>query len=110
MRSYLIPRDVGGETRILFFTPKAFLYTIIGVLIGTTFKFILGIFSLKITGIVVLLLISLIAFLIGIMKVPDSNAVAFFKDTGGENIDDIIWRYVRFIGKTKAYLYYRKKS
>ncbi|MGE5329489.1 MAG: PrgI family mobile element protein [Deltaproteobacteria bacterium] len=99
MKSYLIPRDVKGETRILtYFSPKSFLFTVIGIVIGTIFYFIFKLLTLKITGIVVLVLISLISFGIGALKIPETNAFAFFKDTGGESIDDIIWRYIRFHG------------
>ncbi len=99
MRSYLIPRDVKGETRILtFFTPKSFLFTVVGVLIGTAIFFVFNLLSLKITGIVILVFFSLISFAVGTLKIPETNAFAFFKDTGGEQIDDIIWRYIKFNG------------
>jgi hypothetical protein len=99
VRSYLIPRDVKGETRILtYFTPKSFLFTVIGILIGTLFYFIFKLFSLSLTGLIILLVISLISFAIGALKIPETNAFAFFKDTGGELIDDIIWRYIKFNG------------
>ena len=111
MRSYLIPRDVKGETRLLtFFTPKAFLYTIIGLLIGTILFNILKLFTLKITGIIVLVLSGLISFIIGALKIPETNAFAFFKDTGGESIDDIIWRYIKFNKDKKIYIYGRRES
>lgn len=119
MRSYLIPRDVKGETRILtYFTPKSFLFTVIGISIGTVFYFILAKLSLKVTGIIILLIISLIFFAIGGLKIPETNAFAFFKDTGGEAIDDIIGRYIKFHGITflgipgskKIYIYGRREE
>ena len=119
MRSYLIPRNVKGETRILtYFTPKSFLFTVCGILIGTVFFFIFSLLTLKITGIVILLIISLISFGIGALKIPETNAFAFFKDTGGEHIDDILWRYIKFKGikiiglrgSKKIYVYGRRES
>ena len=50
MRSYLIPRDVKGETRILtYFSPKSFIFTIVGILIGTVCFFIFSLLSLKVS-------------------------------------------------------------
>lgn len=118
MRSYLIPRNVQGETRILtYFTPKSFIFTVVGILIGTVFYFIFSLLSLKITGIIVLLIISALFFAVGALKVPETNAFAFFKDTGGEQIDDILWRYVKFHGikliglksSKKIYVYGRRE-
>ena len=119
MRSYLIPRDVKGETRILtYFTPKSFVFTIVGILFGTVFFFIFSLLHLKITGVIILAIISLISFAIGALKIPETNAFAFFKDTGGEHIDDIIWRYIKFVGigfiglrgKKKIYIYGRQEG
>lgn len=119
MRSYLIPRDVKGETRILtYFTPKSFLFTIVGILIGTVFFFIFKLLTLTITGVVILILFSLISFAVGALKIPETNAFAFFKDTGGEMIDDILWRYIKFNGiklfgmkgNKKIYIYGRREN
>lgn len=119
MRSYLIPRDVKGETRILtYFTPKSFIFTVVGILIGTIFFFILKTLSLTITGAIVLGVISLISFAIGALKVPETNAFAFFKNTGGETLDDVIIRYIKFRGisflgirsRKKIYIYGRRED
>jgi hypothetical protein len=109
MRSYLIPRNVKGETRILtFLTVKSFLSTAVGILIGTLIYFIFKLFFLKVTGLILLVICSLIGFAIGAMKIPETNAFPFFKDTGGEAVDDIIFRYIKFKRKKKIYVYGRK--
>ncbi len=119
MRSYLIPRNVKGETRILtYFTPKSFAFTVAGILFGTVIFFIFNLLTLKVTGIILLGIISLISFIIGALKIPETNAFAFFKDTGGEAIDDIIRRYVKFKGvrflgvrgRKKIYIYGRRED
>ena len=119
MRSYLIPRDVKGETRILtYFSPKSFIFTIVGILIGTVCFFIFSLLSLKVTGVIVLLIIAVISFVVGALKIPETNAFAFFKDTGGEQIDDILWRYFKFNGikliglrgSKKIYVYGRRED
>lgn len=105
MRSYLIPRDVKGENRILyFFTPKSFLFTLIGIVIGSVIYFILKTLGLGITGLILFGIISLISFGVGALKIPETNAFSFFKDTGGESVDDIIWRYTNFLSKKTIYI------
>ena len=48
----------------------------------------------------------LIGFLIGTFKVPESNAFSITKKTGGENIDEVIKRYIEFkLQKNKIYVY-----
>ena len=48
----------------------------------------------------------LIGFSIGTFKIPETNAFKFTKLTGGENIDDIIIRWLKFRKKgNKVYIY-----
>lgn len=109
MRSYLIPRDVRGETRILyFFSPKSFMFTVVGILFGAVLYFIFKTIGLQLTGVIILFVVSLISFAIGALKIPETNAFQFFKDTGGESIDDIIWRYINF--NMKKCIYITKKQ
>ena len=111
MRSYLIPRNVKGETRILtYFTPKSFLFTVIGLVVGTLMLFIFRLMTLKMAGIMVFFIITLISFVIGAGKIPETNILPFFKDTGGESIDDILWRYITFGKKKKIYVYGRREK
>lgn len=52
MRTYEIPRNYKGESRILYiFSTKALIYTIVGMGIGLIFYFILNALGMQFAGI-----------------------------------------------------------
>jgi len=107
MQVYEVPRNYKGEGRILYiFSYKALMYTAIGAGIGFIFYFILKIIGLKMLGIGIMIFLGLIGFSIGTFKVPDSKRFDITEKTGGENIDDVIKRWVQFkMKKNKIYVY-----
>lgn len=110
--TYNLPRNVKGEGRILFiFSTKALIYTIAGAGFGFIFYLIFGLIKLNIIGIILMILFSLIGFAIGTLKVPETNAFEITKKTGGENIDDVIKRAIKFkMNNKKVYIYDIDKS
>lgn len=109
--TYNVPRDVKGEGRILFiFSTKALIYTAIGGGIGVVFYLILNLIGLGLIGIVAIGVLGLIGFVIGTFKMPDTNAFQITKKTGGENIDDVIRRAIKFkMQKNKIYVYQKEE-
>lgn len=107
MGTYNLPRNVKGEGRILYvFSAKALLYTSIGAGVGFIFYLIFNMIKLSVVGIVIMGVLGLIGFIIGTFKMPDSNAFEITKKTGGENIDDVIGRFIKFkLKKNKIYIY-----
>lgn len=96
MGTYNIPRNVKGEGRILFiFSTKSMIYSAIGAVLGLPFYFIFA-STMKIVGIAIMAFIALIGFIIGTFKFPEIGAFKFTKAVGGENIDDIIKRAIKF--------------
>ena len=73
-------------------TPKIYMYAAIGVIL-------LGLFAL--TG-----------FIIGTCKMPNTTAFEITKKTGGENINDIILRAIKFKlrNKRKIYIYTKEEE
>ena len=69
-RSYYIPSNkLKGENRILYiFTGKSLIYTLIGATIGILFYFLLSLLGSKVAGIVILIILSLIGYGIGTIK------------------------------------------
>ena len=112
MGTYNLPRNVKGEGRILFiFSAKALVYTFIGVCVGLIFYLIFSLVNLSTVGIVIVGVLGLLGFIIGTFKMPDSTAFEITKKTGGENIDDVITRFIKFkLKKNKIYLYQEKKQ
>ena len=112
MGTYYLPRNVKGENRILFiFTTKSLIYTVASAGVGLLFYFIFSILNMKIVGIIIVALFALIGFLIGTIKMPEMGKFEFSKKTGGENIDDIIKRAIKFKLKgKKVYVYKEEKN
>lgn len=107
MSTYNIPRNVKGEGRILYvFSTKALLYTFAGICAGLIFYFLFRIIGLGTVGLIILVLFGAIGFVIATFKVPNTNAFEITRKTGGENIDDVIRRAIKFkVEKNKIYLY-----
>ena len=112
MGTYEIPRNVKGEGRILFvFSTKALIYTAITGGIGLFFYFILKAFGLSIPGIVIAVLFAGIGFVVGTCKVPETNGFEITRKTGGENIDDVIKRAIKFrLNKKRIYVYTKEDN
>ncbi len=112
MGTYKIPRNTKGEGRILYiFSTKALIYTIVAALIGGLFYLIFDAIGLTSVGLIIVVLFGVIGFSIGTFKVPKIGSSKFFRDISGENIDDIIKRYIKFKSKkNKIYTLYTKEE
>lgn len=112
MGTYNLPRNVKGENRILFiFTTKSLIYTVVAAGIGLFFNFIFSMLNMTLVGIVIVAVFALIGFGIGTIKVPEIAKFEFSKKTGGENLDDVIRRAIKFNTKgRKIYVYKEDKN
>lgn len=112
MGTYNLPRNVKGEGRILFiFSTKSLITTSIGGAIGLVFYLIFKLMGLTMVGIVITLIFALIGYAIGMFKVPDTKGLEITRKTGGENLDDIIKRYIKFKkNKRKLYVYTKEEN
>lgn len=109
---YNIPRDTRGEGRILYiFSTKALVYTAIGALIGGIFYFIFNLIGLTIVGYVFIGIFGFIGFAIATFKVPNIKTLKITKNIGGEKIDEILLRYIKFrVKKIKKYTLFTKEE
>ena len=99
MGTHMIPRNTKGEGRILLiFSTKALIYTVVGGAVGFPFYWILKLFKFNVInpGVFVIGILAFIGFLIGTIKVPNSDKFKVCRQVGGENLDDIILRYIKF--------------
>lgn len=112
MGTYNLPRNVKGEGRILFiFTSKSLIYTCAAGGIGLIFYFIFSLMKLNIVGVIITLIFALIGYVIGTFKIPDTNGFELGRKVGGENIDEVIKRYVKFKNnKKKIYVYTKEEE
>ena len=107
MQTHEIPRNYRGEGRILYiFSTKGLIYTCVGAGIGLIFYLVLKILGFSIIGLLITVIFAAIGFAIGTLKVPESNAFEITRKTGGENIDDVILRWIKFKKNgNKVYIY-----
>lgn len=112
MGTYLIPRDLKGEGRILtIFSYKALGYTVVGLIIGFVFYYILKLIGLSTVGIIIMGIFALIGFSIGTFKMPNTKSFEITKKTGGEKIDDVLIRFIKFkMKKNRIYIYTKEEK
>jgi len=111
MGTYNIPRNVKGEGRILFiFSTKSLITTCIGGALGLVFYLIFSLVGLKTVGMIITGIFALIGYSIGMFKVPEANGLEITKKTGGENIDDVLKRYIKFKKNDKKLYVYTKEE
>lgn len=111
MKNYEIPRNYKGEGRILYiFSYKALIYTTVGIGIGFIFYILFKMLGLSTVGWIIIALFALIGFSIGTFKVPESSAFEFTRKTGGENIDDVIIRLIKFKKNKNVYIYKEEET
>lgn len=107
-KSYFVPRSVKGETRLLvIFSVKSFAFTAAFGLVGGGIWYLgSALFNMGlIPGLIVTGIFGAIGYVIGAAKIPDSPIMGSFQKAGGENISDILWRFITFKQKKKIYLY-----
>ncbi len=110
-RPYNIPRNYKGENKILYiFSTKAFIYTGVGVFLGWIFYFLFKLVKLNKVGIIIMITLGVIGFVLGTFKMPESNKFELTKKTGGEPLDQIILRWIKFKRKKKRIYIYREKK
>lgn len=110
MATHMIPRNTKGEGRLLFiFSTKALIYTVLGGVIGFLFYYLFKMFKLGFVGIVIMAILAILGFCIGTFKIPNSDGLKITRLIGGENLDDIILRYIKF-KKNKNKIYITKEE
>lgn len=78
---------------------------------GLPFYFICSALKLTIVGIIIVLFLALLGFIIGTFKIPEIGMLKFTKTVGGENIDDVIKRAIKFKKSGgKIYLYTKEEE
>lgn len=112
MATHEIPRDVKGEGRILMiFSTKSLIASCAGAAIGLAiYYFLKTILGLGTIGLVIVLIFAAIGYGITTLKVPESNNFAITRKTGGDKIDDVLIRALKFKQKGKKIYVYTKEE
>lgn len=102
MGTYRVPRNTKGESRILLiFSTKALIYTVVGIVIGYMINYVLKFIGINGVGIVIMAIFALIGFSIATFKVPNLGALPITKDIAGEQIDEVLIRYMKYKKQSK---------
>lgn len=109
---YNIPRNYKGEGKILYiFSYMAFGFTVAGIVLGAIFYYLIfNPLGLTIPGIAVIVLLGFIGFALATFKIPDSKKFNFTVKTGGENILEILKRWIKFKNKHNRIYVYKDNS
>lgn len=111
MGTYYIPRNLRGESRILYvFTVKSLISTVAGGIVGFIFYSIFSAMGIQKAGIITMAACALIGFVIGAVKIPTVAGLPFTKKIGGEPLSEIIKRFVMFKMNRKIYVYHTKEE
>lgn len=105
-RTYTVPRNVKGETRLLYiFSVKSLITTIIGAAVGAPFFFLFSAMNLTFAGIILLVVCAIIGYFIGVLTIPDSPLFGNLRKAGGEKVSEILIRTITFYKRRKIYIY-----
>ena len=105
-RTYSVPRNVKGETRLLYiFSIKSLLFTIAFGLVGVLFFFLFKMINLTFVGIGFVIFFAVIGFIVGTLKIPDSPIVGKLRKAVRESISDILFRWLTFKKRKRIYIY-----
>ncbi|MBR3697806.1 MAG: hypothetical protein IKM97_06105 [Clostridia bacterium] len=111
MGTYYIPRNYKGETRILYiFTFKSLISTSIGAGVGALFFLGFSALGMKIPGLIAMGICGLLGWAIGALKIPTIVSIPITKRIGGEQIGEIILRYIKFKKNRKIYTYTKEEK
>ena len=112
MATHEIPRNVKGEGRILMiFSAKSLIYTTITGAFGLIFYYIFAsVLGWTWLGIGLAVFFALIGFAIATFKIPETNSFEITRKTGGEKIDEVILRAIKFKAKGKRLYLYTKEE
>ena len=94
----------------MIFSTKSLIYSCIGALVGLVFYFILKTFDLKTIGLIFILIFAAIGFGIATLRIPESSNFQITRKTGGEKIDDVILRAIKFKMRGKRLYIYTKEE
>ena len=82
------------------------LYTAIFGIIGIVLFVVIG----GIPGVITALLVAAIGYGIGTLKIPDTNQFEITRKTGGENLDAVLLRFIKFKTRGKKLYVYTKEE
>lgn len=95
----------------MIFSTKSLIASCIGAAMGFgVYYFLKVIFGLGKIGLIITLIFAVIGYGITTLKVPESNNFEITRKTGGDRMDDVILRALKFKQKGKRIYVYTKEE
>lgn len=95
----------------MIFSTKSLVTSSIGAAVGFGVYYLLNtIFGIGKIGLIIILAFALVGYGIATLKVPDTNNFAITRKTGGDRLDDVILRAIRFKQKGRRIYVYTKEE
>lgn len=95
----------------MIFSTKSLIASSIGAAVGLgIYYFLKTMFGLGTIGLIIVLVFALIGFIITTLKMPESNNFAITRKTGGDKLDDVILRALKFKQRGKRIYVYTKEE
>lgn len=111
MATHYIPKDLRGETRILvIFTVKSLITTAIFAGVGIVFFLLFSALNMRAVGIIILLVLALLGYGFGTIKIPRITGWQFTKNIEGDSMDEVFLRYIKFKNNKKVYSYTKEDN
>lgn len=117
---YNIPRNTKGEGRFFYiFSTKALIVTIIFGIFGIMVALLVYAFlliggvrtSTALVSLIGAVIFGAVGFIVSSFKIPDSNNFELTRKAGGEYIDQIILRFIKFkLRKNKIYTFFTEEK
>lgn len=93
------------------FSTKSLIGTAIGLVIGLIFYYLFRtLFGLGAIGLIIALVFAVIGYGITTLKIPENSNVGILKRVGGDKLDDVILRAIKFKAKGKRIYVYTKEE
>ena len=111
MGTYYIPRNVKGESRILYiFSVKSLITTVAGAVVGLFFYLIFSMIQMETAGWIAVGVFGIIGYVVGAVKIPNIAGLPITRKIAGESIDQIVLQYMKFRKNKKLYVYTKEEK
>lgn len=105
-KTYSVPRNVKGETRLLYiFSIKSLITTIAVAMFGVPIFMVMNNAGYTLQGMGVIGIFGAVGYLLGVLKIPDTPMFGNLRKAGGEELSDILLRLITFTKRKKIYVY-----
>lgn len=95
----------------MIFTTKSLIASVIGAVIGLViYYFFSAVFRLGKIGLIIVLVFAAIGYGITMLRVPETNNFEITRKTGGDKIEDVLIRAIKFKQKGKRIYLYTKEE